>query len=156
MWSAVAGAVDGTAQLAPPSTSQRRREAQSTSLTASSQVVVTLVTSKPIASLIASMCSLENALEWLVPDRDRRSIVSADIPRLPLSFYDEGCDVPSGWSDEPAGYVLLSDAYRIWAEAARSYGWPVVEVSGTHLEIVNRPDDVASAILQVADAAQQA
>lgn len=95
-------------------------------------------------------------MEWLVPDRDRRSTVSADIPRLPLSFYDDGCDVPPGWSDEPAGYVLLSDTYRIWAEAARSYGWPVVEVPGTHLEIVNRPDDVASAILEVANAAQQA
>jgi hypothetical protein len=28
-------------------------------------------------------------------------------------------------------------------------------VPGTHLEIVNRPDDVASSILKVADAAQQ-
>lgn len=95
-------------------------------------------------------------MEWLIPDPDRRSTVSTDIPRLPLRFFDEGCDVPVGWTDDPAGYVLLSDTYRIWADAARSYGWPVAEVLGTHLEIVNRPDDVASSILQVTDAARHA
>ena len=94
-------------------------------------------------------------MESLIPDPHRRSIVSSDIPRLPLRFYDEGCDVPVGWMDEPTGYVLLSETYRIWADAARSYGWPVAEVPGTHLEIVNRPDDVASSILQVTAAAQQ-
>ena len=96
----------------------------------------------------------EEGMEWLVPNRDRRSIVASDVPRLPLAFFDQGGDVPSGWTDSAVGYVLLSDTYRIWADAARSYGWPVAEVPGTHLEIVNRPDEVAASIVQVADASQ--
>jgi len=80
--------------------------------------------------------------------------VCRDVPRLPLTFWDEGGEVPDGWASAPAGYVLLSDTYRLWADAARSYGWPVEEVGGTHLELVNRPLDVAAAITRVVGAAR--
>lgn len=87
-----------------------------------------------------------DGMAGLVPDDERRVVVTGDIGRLPLSFYAQGGEVPPEWASAPAGYVLLSDVYRVWADAARSYGWPVEEVPGTHLELVNRPEAVASAI----------
>lgn len=95
----------------------------------------------------------DDGMAWLVPDAGRRSAVTRDVPRLPITFYDQGDDVPARWASAPSGYVLFSDTYRIWADAVRSYGWPVEEVRGTHLELVNRPQDVAAAIVRVADAA---
>jgi hypothetical protein len=96
----------------------------------------------------------DDGMTWLVPDADRRAAIAGDIPRLPLAFYDQGAEVPADWMSAPAGYVLLSDAYRIWAEASRAYGWPVEAVLGTHLELVNRPNEVATAIVRVATAAR--
>ena len=49
-----------------------------------------------------------------------------------------------------AAFVLLSDAYRADAETARSRGWPVREVGGAHLDIVNKPSTIAEAILELA------
>lgn len=93
----------------------------------------------------------DDGMARLVPDADRRETVTADVPRLPLAFYDQGRVVPANWASAPAGYVLLSDVYRVWADGARSYGWPVEEVPGTHLELVNRPAEVAAAIAGIAE-----
>jgi hypothetical protein len=94
----------------------------------------------------------DDGMTRLVPDADRRAFVCRDVPRLPLTFWDQGADVPVDWASSPASYLLFSDNYRLWADAARSYGWPVEEVAGTHLELVNRPGDVAAAITRVARA----
>lgn len=88
-------------------------------------------------------------MAWLVPDERRRATLTAEMPRLPLDFYAEGGEVPPDWASHHAGYVLLSEIYRPWADAATSLGWPVAEVPGTHLELVNRPSDVAAAIVAV-------
>jgi hypothetical protein len=98
----------------------------------------------------------DDGMTWLVPNEDRRAAISADMPRLALAFYDEGGTLPPDWASAPAGYVLLSETYRIWADVAHSYGWPVEEVLGTHLELVNRPHEVAAAVARVAEAARAA
>lgn len=89
-------------------------------------------------------------LESMVPDRDRRAVVTSDVPQLPLSFFDAAPAVPESWHDRPAGYVLLSEVYRPFADQARRWNWPCAEVPGTHLETVNRPGEVAAAIRSVA------
>ena len=83
----------------------------------------------------------------LVPDRDRRSAVTADIPRLPLAYFDVEIVAPTGWQRRPGAFVLLSETYRSSADVAAHWGWPVLEVMGTHLELVNDPEAVAAAIL---------
>jgi hypothetical protein len=89
-------------------------------------------------------------MQWLVPDEQRRAIVTADIPQLPLSYFDSVPEVPRNWAARAAGFVLLSELYRVWADQARALGWNAVELFGTHLELVNRPEDVAEAIMDVA------
>lgn len=90
-------------------------------------------------------------MTWLVPDEDRRARVTADMPRLPLAYFDADIVAPAGWHRDPAAFVLLSETYRSFANTAFEYGWPVIEVSGTHLELVNDPDAVVAAILSTID-----
>jgi hypothetical protein len=94
----------------------------------------------------------DTVMRQLVPDDERRGEVIADTPRLPLAYFDTAADVPPAWASDGAAFLLLSDSYRVWAEAAASYGWPVEELLGTHLELVNQPDDVAHAIIRLAAA----
>ena len=91
----------------------------------------------------------EQGMQRLVRDEQRREIVASDVPRLPLSYFDADPVVPVNWTSRAASYVLLSETYRTSADQARALGWTVVEELGTHLELVNRPADVADAIVQV-------
>ena len=88
-----------------------------------------------------------DTLDALVPDPGRRRAIVAEIPRLPVRYLDAVIDQPVGWSagTTPA-YVLLSEVYRPDADGARSRGWPVVELLGNHLDMVNRPRELAEAI----------
>ncbi len=84
------------------------------------------------------------AIDSLVPDLDRRDAVVADLPRIPVSYFDARVPVPDGWSTATNGaYILLSDAYRPDAREAASLGWPVIELLGAHLDLVTRAEDVA-------------
>jgi Alpha/beta hydrolase family len=96
------------------------------------------------------------AMRELVPDGARRAIVSAELPQLPLSYFEKSVPVPAGWANEGAGYVLLSEAYEESAAAAAARGWPVERLEGAHLDLVTRPTEVAAAILRVAGPATQA
>ena len=89
----------------------------------------------------------------LVPDAERRSVVTAELPRLPISYYEARVPAPAGWAEAAGGYILLSaEAYgdQAWAAAAR--GWPVIELPGGHLDIVTSPEPIAAAIAEIAAA----
>ena len=59
-------------------------------------------------------------------------------------------DVPFAWSRGPTAYLLLSDAYRDEAVDARSRGWPVREIAGSHLHMVVDPEAVAVTLEEMA------
>ena len=92
----------------------------------------------------------DGTMDGMVADAERRCDVVADIPRLPLAYFDAKARLSAGWRSAGCGYVLLSEVYRPAAEEAKAEGWPVHEVLGTHLELVNRPAAVADAIIQAA------
>jgi hypothetical protein len=85
-----------------------------------------------------------------IPDDRKREIVSAELPALPLSYFQVHVPVPAGWTSTRCGYILLSDAYAEQASKAEASGWPVARLPGAHLDIVNRPTEIADAILSVA------
>jgi len=85
-----------------------------------------------------------------IPDDRKREIVSAELPALPLSYFQARVPVPAGWTSTGCGYILLSDAYADEASKAAASGWPVVRLPGAHLDIVTRPAAIADAILSVA------
>jgi hypothetical protein len=85
-------------------------------------------------------------MEELIPDDHLRSAVVADMPRLPLSYFEGVIPVPSGWMRTSCRYVLLSEAYREEAGEATSRGWHVYEHLGSHLDILNRPVEIADSL----------
>lgn len=85
-------------------------------------------------------------MEALIPDPDRRGVVVAELPRLPLSYFQARVPMPDGWATAPCAYVLLSEAYRHEAEQAAARGWPVTELLGLHLDLVTQPRTVGEAL----------
>jgi hypothetical protein len=91
------------------------------------------------------------AMQELVPDAGRRAVIEAELPRLPLSYFEARVPVPTSWVAAGGGYVLLSDeAYGDQAAASAARGWPVIRLPGRHLDIVTRPEPIAAAIAEVA------
>ena len=85
-------------------------------------------------------------MERLIPDPVRRHAVVAELPRLPLSYFHARVPVPDEWATDPSAYVLLSQGYRQEAEHAAARGWPVIEMLGSHLDLVSQPVPLAAAL----------
>jgi hypothetical protein len=91
------------------------------------------------------------AMRELVPDAERRAVIAAELPRLPLSYFGASVPAPVGWAAVGGAYVLLSDeAYGDQGAAAAARGWPVIRLPGGHLDIVTRPEPIAAAIAELA------
>ncbi|MGH3300758.1 MAG: hypothetical protein ACRDOK_03565 [Streptosporangiaceae bacterium] len=87
----------------------------------------------------------------LIPDPERRALITADLPRLPLGYFETRVPGPADWAAAGGGYMLLSDeAYGGQAAAAGARGWPVIRLPGDHLDMVTRPEAIAAAIAQLA------
>ena len=91
------------------------------------------------------------AMEELLPEEDHRAAVVAELPEVPLSFFEASVPLPERWSSATSGaFVLLSEPYRSDATEAASRGWPVLELPGAHLDIVVRPAEIADALVHLA------
>jgi hypothetical protein len=87
----------------------------------------------------------------LVPDAERRAAIAAELPRLPLAYYESRVPVPPGWAAVGGGYILLSaEAYGTQASSAAARGWPVILLPGGHLDIATSPAPIAAAIAEIA------
>jgi pimeloyl-ACP methyl ester carboxylesterase len=94
----------------------------------------------------------DGAMERLVPDERLRDEVEAELGEVPLRFYETPIELPDEWCSTTGAFVLLSEGYRDDAVTAASMEWPVVELLGMHLDLVNNPGAVARAIASVASA----
>lgn len=86
----------------------------------------------------------------LFPSPRTRAEVTAELPRLPLAYYEERVPVPAGWEDHPCSYLLFSSAYTAVAGQAAERGWPVRRLPGEHLHQLVDPGGVAAALLELA------
>ena len=89
------------------------------------------------------------AMEQLIPNDAVRAEVEAEQPSVPLRLFESTLLAPSGWCEGRARFLLLTEIYREEAERARSLGWPVREVPGNHLALVNDPERVAQAVVEL-------
>lgn len=87
----------------------------------------------------------------LVPEAAARDELSADMPRLPRSFFDDAVPVPPDWSTGPCAYLKLSAAYDTEFADAGRLGWPRSSIDGTHLSIYTDPAAVLDAIEDLAN-----
>jgi hypothetical protein len=92
----------------------------------------------------------ETDIAPLFPDPQTRAEVSAEQPRLPVSYCEEHAPVPEGWDRRPCGYLLFSPLYHDSCEQARERGWLVRQLPGGHLHQLVAPSAVADHLLRMA------
>jgi pimeloyl-ACP methyl ester carboxylesterase len=93
-----------------------------------------------------------DTMRKLVPDMRVRADLEAEMPRLPLSYFEATVPVPDDWANRrPCAYLLLSATpYGHSAADARGYGWPVIEIDGVqHLAITTNATLVTEALLDL-------
>ena len=93
----------------------------------------------------------DDAMRGLVGDERLRAALEAEMPRLPLCYFEASVPLPDGWVAGPCGYLLFSaDPYGPSATEARERGWPVAELQGArHLAIATEPSEVTDALLEL-------
>jgi hypothetical protein len=88
----------------------------------------------------------ERAIQSLLPDEKVRARFLAELPRLPLAYFEERAPRAEGWDRIRCGYVQLSDAYAETAREASGRGWPTQREPSDHLAMLTRPRAVAEAL----------
>jgi hypothetical protein len=98
-----------------------------------------------------------DAMRELVPDERVRADLEAEMPRLPLSYFEANVPLPNDWATRhPCAYVLLSTPYGQSATEARAYDWPTIEIDGVqHLAIATNPIPVTEALLDLERSLEQ-
>lgn len=87
-------------------------------------------------------------LEEIVPDANLRAELIADLRPQPLRFFTEPIPVYSGWPDAPCRYIQFTPGYDMYAQRARTAGWPVTRLDGGHFHMLVDPESVMDAILR--------
>ncbi|CAM04539.1 hypothetical protein A8924_5681 [Saccharopolyspora erythraea NRRL 2338] len=90
-------------------------------------------------------------VERLVPAPGMRARFSAELPRPPLSYFEE----PAPRAPEPdpgsTAYLRLSAAYADAADQAAELGWRVAARDAHHLALMTAPAEIGAAIGELID-----
>jgi hypothetical protein len=87
-----------------------------------------------------------DAIAELLPDPLLRKQFSAELPELPLAYFDEPAPAVAPLPEGRCGYLRLSEAYRAEAEDAQRAGWPIDHEDADHLALLTRPERIVAAI----------
>ncbi len=83
------------------------------------------------------------AVAEVLPEEGLRRRFVAELPRLPVAYFEEPAPVVAGWPPACCGYLRLSAAYDDAAGEAGRRGWLVVREPADHLAMLTRPAWVA-------------
>ncbi|HZD72743.1 MAG TPA: alpha/beta fold hydrolase [Actinomycetota bacterium] len=79
------------------------------------------------------------AVSELLPEERLRRRFIADLPRVPLAYFEEVAPLTPGWPAVSCGYLQLSAAYADAADEAARRGWLLVREPADHLAMLTRP-----------------
>jgi hypothetical protein len=82
----------------------------------------------------------------VLPDPERRRQLLAEVQPRSRDFWTEPLPIVEEWPDAPCGFLQFSDAYQFAADAARSLGWPVRHLPGSHFQHLVDEGAVAQAL----------
>lgn len=82
-------------------------------------------------------------LDLLLPDPDLRARFVAELPRLPVAYFEERAPVVRDQARQHA-YLQLTEAYQDVADEAERRGWPTMREAVDHLATLTRPESVVS------------
>jgi len=81
-----------------------------------------------------------------VPDRARRERLIAEIPRLPLAYFDEPAPAARFAESVACAFIRLGAPFDAAADKAERLGWWVTRRDWDHLRMLSDPDAVADVI----------
>ena len=87
-------------------------------------------------------------LEELVPQPALRREFVAEIPRLPVAYFEEPAPAMRALDTRRCAFLRLSAAYDHAADEAEHRGWWVVRKDWDHLRMLTAPEAVADLIAQ--------
>jgi len=91
------------------------------------------------------------AMARLLPDAGVRAAFAAELPRVPLAFFE--AQAPEGqWTRMRGAYLQLSEAYAEEARQAAALGWPVWREASTHLAMLTEPERIGAGLIEMAQA----
>ena len=90
------------------------------------------------------------ALDELLPDPSLRGTVTAEIPRLPLAYFEE--PAPATTPAQRCAFLRFSTPYDHAADDADRLGWWVARRDWDHLRMLTAPDAVADLIASAVSA----
>jgi hypothetical protein len=88
----------------------------------------------------------------LVPDSALRAEIDAELPRLPIDYYEDPILIPSGWDAARVAYLQFSPAYERQSQEARERGFIVDRLEGGHLHMAVEPQRVADTVRRLIEA----
>jgi Alpha/beta hydrolase family len=93
-----------------------------------------------------------SSLEALVPDPARRRRLIAEIPRLPIAYFDEPAPPARFAKPVACAFLRLGAPFDRAADKAERLGWWVARREWDHLRMLSDPDGVADLIAQAISA----
>ena len=87
-----------------------------------------------------------------LPDESLRARFIAELPRLPLTYFEERAPEAREWESIGCGYIQLSGAYHDALCEAAARGWPTRTEPLDHLAMVTRPEAIASSLVNLLEA----
>jgi hypothetical protein len=91
-----------------------------------------------------------DAIARLLPDASSRAEFSAELPRLPLAYFEARAPGGDAWKTKRGAYLQLSDACAEDATAAEGLGWRVRRERLHHLAMLTHPDRLAAILMSMA------
>lgn len=84
-----------------------------------------------------------------LPDPGVRAELLRSVRPRRHDFFTEPVPMPADWPDAPCGYLRLSPAYDAVARRAGARGWPVRVLTEGHFAALTKPQQVATALLDL-------
>jgi pimeloyl-ACP methyl ester carboxylesterase len=92
------------------------------------------------------------AIAELLPDRELRRRLVAEVPRLPVAYFEEAAPATRNWDTLRRALLRFSAPYDLAADEAERLGWWVARKDWDHLRMLTAPVAVADLIAQAISA----
>jgi pimeloyl-ACP methyl ester carboxylesterase len=92
------------------------------------------------------------AIAELLPDAEMRRAISAEIPKLPVAYFEEAAPATRNWDTPRRAFLRFSAPYDLAADEAERMGWWVARRDWDHLRMLTAPVAVADLIAQTISA----
>ncbi|MBA2452544.1 MAG: alpha/beta hydrolase [Chloroflexia bacterium] len=88
-------------------------------------------------------------LQDIIPDETFRNRIVSELQPRSMDYFNELIPVFEGWPDAPCAYIQFTSTYEVFAERARTEGWPFQRIDAGHFHMLVDSEVVTTALLYV-------